>query len=59
MDRPRANEIHEEYEPPMVEDIPLHAEEQLLVGCKTTFGTGTGRASAQFACGVCRIPTAS
>jgi hypothetical protein len=58
MDQSRASEIREDYEPPMVEDIPLHAEEQLLVGCKTAFGGTSGRAP-QFTCGNCRLPTAS
>jgi hypothetical protein len=58
MDQPRANQIREEYEPPVVEDIPLHAEEQLLVGCKTPFGGTPGRAPT-FNCGACSRPTAS
>jgi hypothetical protein len=58
MDQSRPDQVREEYEPPVVEDIPLHAEEQLLVGCKTAFGGSPGRAP-QFTCGACRIPTAS
>ena len=58
MDQPRLNQIREDYEPPVVEDIPLHAEEQLLVGCKTQTGAGLGRAPT-FQCGACSRPTAS
>ena len=54
----RPDSIREDYEPPVVEDIPLHAEEQLLVGCKTQFGAGVGRAPT-FACGACSRPIAS
>jgi hypothetical protein len=45
----------ETYEPPSIEDVPLHAEEQLLRGCKTTNGPGA-RGNP---CGVCRFPTPS
>ena len=28
------NEALEPYEPPIIEDVPIRAEEQLLAGCK-------------------------
>ncbi len=59
MDQSRANEIREDYEQPVVEDIPLHAEEQLLVGCKQQGSGGPGRATQGNQCGACSRPTAS
>jgi hypothetical protein len=32
----------EPYEPPVVEDIPLHAEEQVLHTCKVAGSSGPG-----------------
>ena len=52
--------VREDYEPPAVEDIPLRASENLLAGCKTTSGAGTGRAGSGFhLCGACVTPSAS
>ncbi len=36
----------EAYEPPMVEDVPIRADERLLAGCKITTTAGPG----QFSC---------
>jgi hypothetical protein len=45
----------EPYEPPAIEDVPIHADEQLLQGCKSFAGPGA-RATP---CGNCRLPTPS
>jgi len=45
--------VREAYEPPIVEDIPVRADEQVLAGCKTFGGTGSGRALAGGFCGAC------
>jgi hypothetical protein len=58
MDNKSLETIREDYEPPAIEDIPLHNDEQLLVGCKTAGGTSGGRANL-FLCGPCRAPSAS
>lgn len=34
MDKPNDKIAREPYEPPVVEDVPLRAEEQVLSGCK-------------------------
>jgi hypothetical protein len=44
MDNVKNETALEPYEAPTIEDIPLHAEEQLLAGCKIPplGGPGTG-----------------
>jgi hypothetical protein len=42
MDPKNAEQIREEYEPPAIENIPLHADERLLRGCKTLVPPGSG-----------------
>ncbi len=52
--------VREDYEPPAVEDIPLRANENLLAGCKTAGGAGTGRGGTGFhLCAACVTPSAS
>lgn len=41
-------EQREPYEPPVVEDLPLHPEEQLLAGCK-----GPGHSGPNSPVGAC------
>jgi hypothetical protein len=36
------------YEPPTIEDIPLHPDEQVLAGCKTSSGNSPGVAGRPF-----------
>jgi hypothetical protein len=51
----KEGETREPYEPPAIEDVPIHAEEQLLTGCKTTAGPGA-RATP---CRNCKFPSSS
>ncbi|HEX9104192.1 MAG TPA: hypothetical protein VF997_18395 [Polyangia bacterium] len=39
--------VREPYEPPIVEDVPLRAEEQVLAGCKGPRHNGPGPISFQ------------
>ena len=55
LDDPKNVTIKEPYEPPMVEDVPIRAEEQLLANCKTPAGGGAD----PFVCALCSAPTAS
>ena len=60
MDYQQDNQIvREDYEPPVVEDIPLRAGETMLAGCKTVGGAGPGRAQNFHLCGQCVSATAS
>jgi hypothetical protein len=36
------------YEPPTIEDVPLHPDEQVVAGCKTASGNSPGVAGAAF-----------
>ena len=40
------------YEPPTIEDVPLHPDEQVVAGCKTSTGPSPGQQGAPF-CGAC------
>jgi hypothetical protein len=51
----KQGETREPYEPPAIEDVPIHAEEQLLSGCKQTAGPGA-RATP---CRNCKFPSSS
>jgi hypothetical protein len=53
------NTIREPYEPPVIEDIPLHPREQVLAGCKTAGGFGTLRDGGSCDSRACRRPGAS
>lgn len=55
MDDPKDLTIREPYEAPMVEDVPIRPEEQLLAACKTLAGGGTDPTF----CANCSTPTAS
>lgn len=55
------NETREPYEPPVVEDIPLRAEEQVLAGCKQAGipGPQSGGGPGSCADPSCQFPGAS
>jgi hypothetical protein len=40
------------YEPPTIEDVPLHPDEQVVAGCKTSQGPSPGVQGRPF-CGAC------
>jgi hypothetical protein len=47
MDDVKNETLREAYEAPMIEDVPLRAEERILMNCKTTNpGGGLGGASS-------------
>jgi hypothetical protein len=46
-DRPKAREP---YQPPMIEDVPLRTDEQVLAGCKGPGLPGAGHSVPAFAC---------
>jgi hypothetical protein len=58
MDDLNQTKAREPYEPPMIEDVPVRAEEQILAGCKQLGGNGLG---AFFGCNLvsCSTPSAS
>jgi hypothetical protein len=48
------------YEPPTIEDVPLHPDEQVVAGCKTSHGPAPGVGGGTgFGCGPCRTPNPS
>jgi hypothetical protein len=58
MDNVKNETSREPYEPPVIEDVPVRAEEQLLAGCKQITTAGP----AAFFCGAptpCSTPSAS
>ncbi len=40
MDNVKSETVREPYEAPVVEDVPLRADEQVLAGCKTAAHSG-------------------
>ncbi len=46
------------YEPPTIEDIPLHPDEQVVAGCKTSSGNSPGQHSSPF-CSICHSTASS
>jgi hypothetical protein len=50
------NEPREPYQPPVIEDVPLRTEEQVLAGCK---GPGHSGPGASFFCEGLRGPCVS
>ena len=52
-------EVREPYEPPVVEDVPLRSDEQVLAGCKGPRHSGPNTNFFCFRRGPCRTITAS
>jgi hypothetical protein len=56
MDSPKNESAREPYEPPMIEDVPIRSDEQLLAGCKLPRAGGPGHGPPA-GCGLqCRLP---
>lgn len=58
-DDPKNEAAREPYEAPVIEDLPLRSDEQLLAGCKLPAGGGPGQMPPTGCGGHCRLPQRS
>lgn len=56
MDSANQQPVREPYEAPMIEDVPVRSDEQLLAGCKVPAGGGPGQQPPDGCGGICRLP---
>jgi len=60
MDSPKNEPVREPYEAPIIEDIPIRSDEQLLAGCKLPSHAGPGVSGPPPGCNTrCTTPIGS